>query len=88
MDVTGLAALKICYDARMAASITPKDVAAKCDSVQSEQMTKMGIAISQNILACKAELAPLNWRLSAFQMASPLTPAPCRTKPGTTLCNG
>jgi len=57
----------------MAASITPKDVAAKCDSVQSEPMTKIGIAISQNILACKVELA-LDLAFVRFSLGSSVDP--------------
>lgn len=57
LDATQTAALTACFEAKMAAAVTPDEVQAMNDFDQSV-MSKIVIAINQNARACKDEVAP------------------------------
>ncbi len=54
MDAAAATALKACFDAKMAAAITPEEIQGMNDHEQAV-MSKVVVAISQNARACKDE---------------------------------
>jgi hypothetical protein len=56
LDAAGAAAVKACFDTRMATAVTPEEVQGVNDYDQ-EVMTKVVLAISESARACKAEVA-------------------------------
>ena len=52
----GAQAMKACFEARLAASVTPAEIQAMNDFDQAV-LSKLVIAINQNARACKAEVA-------------------------------
>lgn len=57
LDDAQRTALKACFEAKMAAAITPEEMQAMNDFDQSV-MSKVVVAINQNARACKDEVAP------------------------------
>jgi hypothetical protein len=56
LDAAGAEAVRACFEARMAAAVTPEEIQAMNDFDQAV-MSKMVIAINENARACKAEVA-------------------------------
>ncbi len=56
LDETRATALRVCFDAKMAAAVTPEEIQAMNDFDQAV-MSKVVIAVSQTVRACKADVA-------------------------------
>ena len=56
MGAEKVQALRLCFDAKMAAEVTPDEIAQTNDDVASDAARKVVMAASQSARACKAEI--------------------------------